>query len=348
MRKFSVRRRLSQLAAWGAFLLMLAPVRAAAPEVKLSELEEGVPLPSQSMQPQVVCVPETTQEDLWERAVTLLTGRSLTQEQAEALFSRLTQDSQLLERLEWEKPADRVLACLSLPSGRAELLDRYRAWTEQYPEESPENVVLQVNMDADRTYYENVRTVQEPDSLMVLANKHNALPKDYVPELEALEPVYGGGELRPEAAQAFRLMADAAREEGVSLCSVSAYRSYKTQISTYGHYLRQYRQETVDTFSARAGHSEHQTGLALDINTASSRDHFETTEAFAWLQENCTQYGFILRYGQGKEHITGYRFEPWHYRYVGVETAQACMDQGLAFEEYLALLPCWGPEEAEA
>ena len=95
----------------------------------------------------------------------------------------------------------------------------------------------------------------------------------------------------------------------------------------------------MDTFSARPGHSEHQTGLALDINVASSSAHFENTPAFAWLKEHCAQYGFILRYDQGKEDITGYRFEPWHYRYVGVETAQAVMEQGLAYEEYLALQP---------
>ena len=72
---------------------------------------------------------------------------------------------------------------------------------------------------------------------------------------------------------------------------------------------------------------------------ASSSAHFENTPAFAWLKEHCAQYGFILRYGQGKEDITGYRFEPWHYRYVGAETAQAVMEQGLAYEEYLALQP---------
>ncbi|MCI9294442.1 MAG: M15 family metallopeptidase [Lawsonibacter sp.] len=134
-------------------------------------------------------------------------------------------------------------------------------------------------------------------------------------------------------------MADAAREEGVSLRSVSAYRSYQRQTSTYNRYLSQDRQASVDTYSARPGHSEHQTGLALDINTASIPAHFENTPAFAWLKEHCAQYGFILRYPQGKEGITGYRFEPWHYRYVGLEAAQACMSQGLTFEEYLAQRP---------
>ena len=134
-------------------------------------------------------------------------------------------------------------------------------------------------------------------------------------------------------------MADAARAEGVSLRSVSAYRSYAGQKVTYNNYLKRYKRSVVDSFSARPGHSEHQTGLALDINAASSRAHFENTPAFAWLKEHCAEYGFILRYDQGKEAVTGYRFEPWHYRYVGVEAAKACMEQGLCYEEYLALLP---------
>ncbi len=185
--------------------------------------------------------------------------------------------------------------------------------------------------------YQDIQTVEDPASLTVLVNKNNALPADYVPELEALGEAYGSGSLRPEASQAFRAMADAAREEGISLLSVSAYRSYQHQWNTYNRYLGQYARKTVDTFSARPGHSEHQTGLALDINVASSKAHFEKTPAFAWLKEHCAQYGFLLRYDQGKEEITGYRFEPWHYRYVGVEIAQACMEQGLSYEEYLAL-----------
>ena len=134
-------------------------------------------------------------------------------------------------------------------------------------------------------------------------------------------------------------MADGAKQDGILLRSVSAYRSYQHQKSTYNRYLKQYQQIMVDTFSARPGHSEHQTGLALDINVASSSAHFERTPAFAWLKEHCAEYGFLLRYDQGKETITGYRFEPWHYRYVGQEIAKICMEQGLAYEEYLAVQP---------
>lgn len=251
----------------------------------------------------------------------------------------------------WQKPlrpgrldpvpelVEPVSIYLQLPNGRGELLERYEAWAEQHPELQPDAVVLQVNMDLDHPFYTEVRTVSEPGSLAVLVNKYNALPAGYVPALEALEAAYGGGSLRPEAARAFRAMADAARAEGVSLRSVSAYRSDQTQKMTYNGYLRNTSQAYVDTFSARPGHSEHQTGLAVDINVATRRANFERTPEFAWLKEHCAEYGFILRYGAEKEDITGYCFEPWHYRYVGLEAARICTDRGLAYEEYVALLP---------
>ena len=123
--------------------------------------------------------------------------------------------------------------------------------------------------------------------------------------------------------------------------SWSGFRSYEYQSELYNGYVASSGQEAADTFSARPGHSEHQTGLALDINVASTRAHFENTPAFAWLKEHCAEYGFILRYDKGKEDVTGYRFEPWHYRYVGAEAAAAIMEQGVSYEEYLALLPVW-------
>lgn len=228
---------------------------------------------------------------------------------------------------------------LALPNGWADRLDRYEAWAAAHPELKAEDVVFQVNMDQDRAFYSDTYLAADPDSLAVLVNKHSGLSSGYVPQLEALGS-YGSGSLRPEAARAFRAMADGAWASGISLRSVSAYRSYGTQKSLYNGYLKSYgNQSFVDGFSARPGFSEHQTGLALDINVSSFKYHFENTPAFAWLKAHCAEYGFILRYDQGKEDITGYRFEPWHYRYVGVEAAKACMSQGLAYEEYLALRP---------
>lgn len=269
----------------------------------------------------------------------LLIREGLTEEQQRALAVRTEREPALLERLEKGELSDAQLVLLALPNARTGLLDRYLAWVEAHRSDTPENAVFSVNADRDLDFYSAVSETDDPSGLAVLVNKHYALPAGYVPELEALGAGYGYGSLRPEAAQAFRTMADAARAEDVSLHSVSAYRSYASQKVTYNNYLKRYKRSVVDTFSARPGHSEHQTGLALDINVASSKAHFENTRAFAWLKEHCAEYGFILRYDQGKEAVTGYRFEPWHYRYVGVDIAKTCMEQGLCYEEYLALLP---------
>ena len=244
-------------------------------------------------------------------------------------------------------PAQGAPAAGDLPFYRPENEARYEAWAAAYPDWSEAQAVLWVNMDLDRPFYTDADTVEQPDSLTALVNKHHLLSADYAPQVESLGAGYGSGSLRPQAAAAFRAMADAARADGVSLRSVSAYRSYARQESTYNRWLSQDSQASVDTYSARPGASEHQTGLALDINAASLKARFEDTPAYAWLTEHCAEYGFVLRYPQGKERITGYQFEPWHYRYVGVEIARACMDQGLTLEEYFALQPA-PPEEEEA
>ena len=272
----------------------------------------------------------------------LLDGQGLAAAQRDVLCTRLAADQALLRLLEQGELTGADLAYLALPNGWSHLLDRYSAWAAEHPEDSLETVVLQVNMDQDLGFYNQVQVTPDPNSPAVLVNKHYVLPEGFVPELEVLGSTYGIGSLHPVAAQAFRTMADAARADGISLRSVSSYRSYERQEELYTRYLKQYRrQTTVDTFSARPGYSEHQTGLALDINVASVKANFESTPAFAWLKAHCAQYGFILRYDQGKNNITGYRFEPWHYRYVGVEAAAACMEQGLAYEEYLALQPAF-------
>ncbi len=339
MRKTVIRRLACLLLAGGACLASLTTAGAAGPEaipappLKKLALELWNPLDFSEWEP--VEVPDTVEKPL----SALLSREGLTGEQREALAARVEREPGLLEQLEQGALSDGDLALLALPNARTGRLDRYRAWMEAHPEDTGETAVLYVNADRDMEFYSAVSEITDPSGLTVLVNKYYALPAGYVPELEALGRDYGSGSLRPEAVQAFRSMADGARADGVSLRSVSAYRSFAGQKITYNNYLKKYRQSLVDTFSARPGHSEHQTGLALDINAASSRACFEKTPAFAWLKEHCAEYGFILRYPEDKQAVTGYRFEPWHYRYVGVDIAKACMEQGLCYEEYLALQP---------
>ena len=250
------------------------------------------------------------------------------------LYTRL--GPQLAQQLEEKQWSLSQLTLLSLPNCRLEYLDRYQTYALDHPELSPLEAVVQVNLGLDRPFYQDPTLLSDPADPLALVNKYSALPSGYVPELTALKSRYGTGSLTPQAAQAFVQMADAARADGIMLRSVSAYRSYSYQEQLYQRYVAENGQALADTFSARPGHSEHQTGLALDINTASSSAHFEDTPDYAWLQEHCAQYGFVLRYPEGKQEITGYRFEPWHYRYVGVEVAQVCTQLGLTYDEYLA------------
>lgn len=319
-------RRLSRVLAAALFLCLIPTIVFALPRDE-SQLTPAVSVP----------LPPRGDPALEYRALAArLSGLGLDTGQIRALWARMgaALEGQLADGTISRQDLDYLL----LPHSRQALLARYQACAQANPELSLEAVVTQVNIGLDGDFYTQVQTVANPDDPLVLVNKYNALPDGYVPELVPLSGL-GSGSLAPLAAQGFGEMAAAAWSEGISLRSVSAYRSYATQASLYRSYVSQYGQRTSDNFSARAGYSEHQTGLALDINVASTRAHFENTPAYAWLVAHCADYGFILRYPQGKEAITGYRFEPWHYRYVGVEIARLCMEQGLTYEEYLANQP---------
>ena len=130
-------------------------------------------------------------------------------------------------------------------------------------------------------------------------------------------------------------MQAAAKKDGYSLTIVSGFRSYSYQGQLYNNYVARDGKAAADTYSARPGHSEHQTGLAMDINNASSS--FNNTPEAKWIAENCYKYGFILRYPKGKENITGYMYESWHVRYLGKQLAKEVCDSGLTLEEFLCI-----------
>ncbi len=158
------------------------------------------------------------------------------------------------------------------------------------------------------------------DGILVV-NKTYSLPKSYHPGAD------------DTALQAFAKMKAAAAKDGISLKIVSGYRSYSTQDYLYHSYAKEDGVEKADTYSARPGHSEHQTGLAFDINDAS--DRFIGSPAAVWLAEHCHEYGFVVRYPQGKQEITGFKYEPWHVRYLGIPLAGELTASGLCLEEFL-------------
>lgn len=185
----------------------------------------------------------------------------------------------------------------------------------------------------------------EKRGLFILVNKENGLDADYEPD-DLVEVKYFakdraayGRKMRKEAAEAFNALAEAAMKEGYEIVVTTAYRSYDFQNSLYNSYVDSHGQEEADTFSARPGKSEHQTGLAADVSSPSvnyrlMRDYDKSPEG-AWLGEHCKDFGFIIRFPKGKERITGYIYEPWHIRYVGEEAAKEMYEKNLTLEEYL-------------
>ena len=158
---------------------------------------------------------------------------------------------------------------------------------------------------------------------IVIANKSYPLPKDYNPGMNE------------DAQAAFDKLAADAYNDGIYLFICSGYRSYDMQTELYNGYVADWGKKKADTFSARPGYSEHQTGYAMDINDAS--DAFIGTPEAKWLEKHCTDYGFIIRYKKDKESITGYKYEPWHLRYLGVTLAKKVEKSGLCLEEYFGI-----------
>lgn len=219
-----------------------------------------------------------------------------------------------------------------------ENLDRYLSYLNENPSKDIDEVVRCVNSNIDYEFYTNVTATNMSDGYLVLVNKYTKLDENYKPNLVTMSNVYSYENMQMEttAYEYFKKMVDAAKKDGIKLYNISSYRSYSTQNYLYNNYVNNHGKTAADTFSARAGYSEHQTGLATDINTANSSDHFENTKEYKWLIENSYKYGFILRYPQGKEYITGYKFEPWHYRYVGVDVAKYIYENNITYEEYYA------------
>lgn len=189
---------------------------------------------------------------------------------------------------------------------------------------------------------------RDPESKHVLVNRRNPLqPQDYEPDVRALdvEMVYPGQEMRPQAADALEELVAAAEQQNHVLKVTTAYRTYNHQKALYDQRLEASGREVADEYTARPGYSEHQTGLAVDVTAnhdCQLKGCFGDTPEGEWVAEHAAEHGFVLRYPEGAADITGYSYEPWHLRYVGVETARAVHQAGVTLEEY------WGePAAAE-
>lgn len=193
--------------------------------------------------------------------------------------------------------------------------------------------------DKKRLFYQNINKIKDVNSNLILVNKFNQLPKNYIPyDLEKLDVKYANNYkyVKKEVKQEFEKLSEDARKLGYQIIAVSTFRSYGYQENLYQYYVLEKGKKYADNCSARPGHSEHQTGLAIDV-MGENMDYnkFEQSNAFAWMKTHAHKYGFILRYPSGKEHITGFKYEPWHYRYVGKKASKEIYQKQITLEEYL-------------
>ncbi|WP_346935025.1 M15 family metallopeptidase [Clostridium sp.] len=185
------------------------------------------------------------------------------------------------------------------------------------------------------------------DKEILMVNRDNPLDKNFVPKnlVTPNTKFIGNGDpnvnkLEAVAARALENLFQAAKDEGINLLGVSGYRDYNYQKKLYDNAVMSSGKAYADKYTAKPGTSEHQTGLAMDILSEDYQvldDGFKNTDAYRWIEKNCSKYGFIIRYPKGKENITGYNYEPWHLRYVGKKVAEEIMKNKITLEEYIEM-----------
>ncbi|MEH6939704.1 M15 family metallopeptidase [Bacillus sp. JJ664] len=221
--------------------------------------------------------------------------------------------------------------------------------THESPQSSKRDLqnIEKMNVSRNRNA---VKTVAQPSAVNVLVNKKYFLPKNYVPK-DLVYPTVSfifkekieKRKMRKEAALSLSKLFTGAKKDKIYLSGVSAYRSYVTQKAVFNRYVKEDGYDNARKYSALPGSSEHQTGLAIDVSSSTGKcaaqSCFANTKEAKWLQSKSTNYGFIIRYPKGKESITGYKYEPWHIRYVGVSLAKQMKKRNITLEEYYNVYP---------
>ena len=223
-------------------------------------------------------------------------------------------------------------------------LNRYLAYIEEEEEENLTDVVAIVNVNADYKWYEEEFETDTSLHEQMLVNKFYALSEDYTPEnlvsipLDYSEGTEGENQVVEQAYDKFLDLWQAAHDEDFYLMVTSSYRDYASQKEIYDYRKATQGERKADETAARPGHSEHQTGLVVDMTstTEPSATDFSESEAYKWLKEHAHEFGFIERYPADKEYLTGYSPESWHWRYVGIEAATVMHEENITYDEYYA------------
>jgi len=217
---------------------------------------------------------------------------------------------------------------------------RYITYKEKNENLNNEEIIKRVNTYLDYEFYKKRIDAINKNTPLILVNKYYYLDETYIPdnliEIDINFASKGGIYAEKEAVKYFEELSTDAKSIGLTIKTISAYRSFDYQKNLYEGYLKNDTQEIVDTYSARPGHSEHQTGYAFDLyNEKISYTSFGKTKEFEWIKINAHKYGFIIRYTEESSYITGYKSEPWHLRYVGKNAAEYIYKNNITLEEYL-------------
>lgn len=271
-----------------------------------------------------------------------LISKGYTKEEAKKIEENLT-ESQLANFLEQEKN-DYLIPLIEEKYFLKKNLDAYLEYIESEEEEDFKEVVAIVNTHANNKWYAmELETIDSLNEKMNV-NKFYALKSDYIPQnmknisLDYSYGTLGDNKLIDYAYDKFIDLVNAAKDEGYYLMVTSSYRDYESQKEIYDYRKSTQGERKADETAARPGHSEHQTGLVVDMTSKKEPSDVEFTEsnAYKWLKENAHLYGFIERYPEGKTYITGYNPESWHWRYVGIDIATAMYNEQITFDEYYA------------
>ena len=271
-----------------------------------------------------------------------LIEKGYSEEDTKTILEKLSNDK-ISSILETEKN-DNIVNLVKEKYFLEKNLDRYLSYLEEEEDTSFSDVVAIVNVHADSRWYEEEFQVDTSLNELMMVNKFYTLDETYTPEnLVTIPLTYaygneGDNQILDYAYEKFLDMWQAANDKGYYLMVNSSYRNYEEQQQTYDNLKNTVGERKADEIAARPGHSEHQTGLVVDMTSKNSpySNEFADSEEYKWLKEHAHEFGFIERYPEGKTYLTGYNPESWHWRYVGVEAATTMYEENITYDEYYA------------